>query len=479
MILKWPDWWVETDLDTVVEKMTNGANLKQSDIEEDGTYPITRIETIALETIDLKRVKYVEADQPCIDKFGLQKGDILFSHINSDKHLGKTAIFDLNRTVIHGINLLLIRAKEGFNPYFLNYLFKYYRQKGGFIEVAQRAVNQSSINQKKLKSFPISLPPLAEQERIVEKLDALFANLEVIKTKLDRMPGLLKTFRQQVLTQAVTGKLTEEWREEKELTNRFISIPNDQMRDASFAVPENWCFLAFNRVAEVKSRLVDPKSYWDFPLIAPDNIEAETGKLISKPLVSDIKPKSAKHYFSNGNIVYSKIRPYLSKLVVVDFEGLCSADMYPITTDLEVKYLYFYMLSRDFLNYATTAGERSVLPKINQKGLSIIPVPVPPLEEQQEIVRRVEELFAIADTIEAQYQSLKAKVDKLPQAILAKAFHGELVPQNPADESVEVLLERIRTERDSKPTKGMRKLYKAGDSELSIAAEERGEYGER
>ena len=118
--------------------------------------------------------------------------------------------------------------------------------------------------------------------------------------------------------------------------------------------------------------------------------------------------------------------------------------MYPIKTELKLEYLFYYMLSSQFLCYANTAGTRSVLPKINQKGLSKIPVLVPPKKEQTEIVKRVENLFAKADAIEAQYTKLKEKIDSLPQAILAKAFKGELVPQLPTDGDAKDLLAEIQ-----------------------------------
>lgn len=146
-----PKNWVECDLETIVERMTNGANLYQNETYFENSYPITRIETIADESINLERVKYVIATHEQIQKYSLKKGDILFSHINSDKHLGKTAIYNSDEILIHGINLLLIRTSKYYNPFLLNYFLKYYRFEGKFMEVAQRAVNQSSINQKKIK----------------------------------------------------------------------------------------------------------------------------------------------------------------------------------------------------------------------------------------------------------------------------------------------------------------------------------------
>ncbi len=240
----------------------------------------------------------------------------------------------------------------------------------------------------------------------------------------------------------------------KELENEYESIKSEDFREINKDVPDEWIVLAFSSVASINSNLVNPDLYLELPYITPDCIEKESGQLIKEQLVEDIKPVSDKHLFEADSIIYSKIRPYLSKLIIADYQGLCSADMYPIKTELKLEYLFYYMLSEQFLGYATTAGTRSVLPKINQKGLSKIPILVPSKEEQTEIVKRVEYLFAKADTIETQYQSLKTKIDSLPQAILAKAFKGELVEQLESDGSAEVLLEEIkRLKAELKPVK--------------------------
>lgn len=131
--------------------------------------------------------------------------------------------------------------------------------------------------------------------------------------------------------------------------------------------------------------------------------------------------KSPKHKFYAGQILYSKIRPYLCKVAIAEFEGLCSADMYPIDALGSEKYLFRWMLTAQFTDWASNAESRSVLPKINQKDLSQIPVPTPSTEEQTEIVRRVDQLFAYADTIENQVNNALERVNNLTQSILAKA----------------------------------------------------------
>ncbi|SKA01234.1 restriction endonuclease subunit S [Sediminibacterium ginsengisoli] len=294
-----------------------------------------------------------------------------------------------------------------------------------------------------LKTVEVPIPSSSEQRRIADKLDNLYLHLDSLNERLDKIPSLLKQFRENVLMQAVTGKLTEEWRRNKDLILDFNNDDEEEMREVNISLPDSWKWLPFSSIASVDSNLVEPSKFLDYPLIAPDNIQSETGRLIDKPTVSDIMPKSAKHYFEKGSILYSKIRPYLSKVIVADFPGLCSADMYPISTKLNTRYLYYYMLSKAFLSYATSAGERSVLPKINQKELSIIPISVPSLVEQNEVVRRIDTLFKSIESLEKLYANVKTKINNLPPNILAKAFSGELVDADPTDEPAAKLLERI------------------------------------
>ena len=204
--------WINVKFSDVISSVTNGVGGKQT---KDGIgIPVTRIETIANQTIDFDKVGFIaDYDISKIDKYLLNQGDILFSHINSPLHLGKTAIFKENKPLYHGINLLRIVTKANvMNPYYFNYHCKLLRSQSEFSMQAQHAVNQSSLNQKKLGEFEIPLPALAEQQQIAAKLDELLAQVDNLKTRLDTIPKILKRFRQSVLAAAVSGKLTEDWR---------------------------------------------------------------------------------------------------------------------------------------------------------------------------------------------------------------------------------------------------------------------------
>lgn len=199
----------------------------------------------------------------------------------------------------------------------------------------------------------------------------------------------------------------------------------------------------FDEVAYIKSNLVSPADYLDYPHIAPDNIEKRTGILLDYHTIAEDGVTSGKHRFYAGQILYSKIRPYLSKVVMVDFDGLCSADMYPIEAKENAKFLLYYMLSDAFLEQASSAGSRSVLPKINQKELSAIKVPVTTVDEQAEVVRVLDNVLPMMQQTRDKALQVVESIEVMKKSILARAFRGELGTNNPKDESAIELLKGV------------------------------------
>ena len=277
-----------------------------------------------------------------------------------------------------------------------------------------------------LQEFPTPIPPLAEQQRIVDRIESLFAKLDEAKEKAQAVVDSFETRKAAILHKAFTGELTAKWREE-----HGVSI-------------DNWKTTRFDSVAAIRSNLVDPAEYQSFPHIAPDNIEKKTGVLLEYHTIAEDGVTSGKHRFDSGQILYSEIRPYLSKAVVVDFDGLCSADMYPIEAYQNARCLWYYMLSDEFLLQASTAGSRSVLPKINQKELSALTVHLPTNDrEQEEIARILDELFDKEQQTKEAAEIVLDQIDLMKKSILARAFRGELGTNDPSEESAVELLKRV------------------------------------
>ena len=270
---------------------------------------------------------------------------------------------------------------------------------------------------------PFALPPIGEQKRIVEVIERQFAELDEARDLIQKSLDTFADRKSAILHKAFTGELTEKWRKSKD---KIYSFQRKK----------------FSEVAKIKSNLVDPADYLNMPHIAPDCIEKFTAKLIGYKSIKEDGVFSPKHRCYKNQILYSKIRPNLSKLIISEFDCLCSADMYPIEANGNVKYLFYAMLSNEFLEQASSAGSRSVLPKINQKELAELFINIPDLEEQEEIVRILDSIFEKEDKSKELIDMLD-KIDEMKKSILARAFRGELGTSNTADEPAIDLLKRI------------------------------------
>lgn len=333
--------------------------------------------------------------------------------------IGKTAILGIPATTNQAC--ACARCRDVLNN---KYLFYYLRsQKDTFIAKGKGGA-QPNISQDIIRNHMIPLPPLAEQKRIVEQIESLFSKLDEAKEKAQEVIDGYEARNAAVYNDAFSGRLTAQWRKDNYKENK-------------------WETKRFDEVADIKSNLVEPSNYLEFPHIAPDNIEKRTGILLDYHTIAEDGVKSGKHRFYAGQILYSKIRPYLSKVVMVDFDGLCSADMYPIEAKENTKYLLYYMLSDMFLEQASSAGARSVLPKINQKELSAIKVRITSDEEQKEVVRILDYLLSMMQQVRDKAVQVVDNIDAIKKSILAKAFRGKLGTNIPEDESAMELLKII------------------------------------
>ena len=224
----------------------------------------------------------------------------------------------------------------------------------------------------------------------------------------------------------------------------------------SGVLPAAWRWATFSDVAHIAANLVDPKDFPNLPHIAPDNIERHTGRLLAYRTVQQDAVTSANHHFYPGQLLYSKIRPYLNKCVRVEFEGLCSADMYPLDPLIEPGYLHHYILTREFVSAVTkAAGSRTVLPKTNQKQLANVPVPVAPSEQQPAIVAAIESHFSRLDAATATLGRVQGNLERYRASVLKAAVEGRLVPteaelakkEGRSYEPASTLLKRILAER--------------------------------
>ncbi len=436
--------WIECTLDDFFILITNGSSIKQ-DNEPTGV-PISRIETIWNGSVDFSRVKYVTAkvDSSFIEKYSLKLNDILFSHINSDSHLGKTAIFkNIGKTLLHGINLLLLRSTPLINASFILYFLKYSKVNGTFLTIAQRSVNQSSINQRALKKLQFIFPTFPEQRAIVKKIEQLFSDLDATIADLKKTQEQLKTYRQAVLKKAFEG---------------------------------NWGTKALGTIAEVKRgkskhRPRNDKKLFGgpYPFIQTGEVRKANGGII----------KSYESTYSEFGLQQSKLWPKgtlcltiaanIGETAFLGFDACFPDSVVGIKTDesiLSLNYFnYFIQFTKSEIDRKASATAQK---NINVEFLEALEIPLPTPEKQYRIVREIESCFSVCDAVEQQIRASLDKAEALLQSILKKAFAGALLNhaeleacrREPDYEPAAILLEKIKADKANGKPKTSKQLKK-------------------
>lgn len=414
---KVPENWVWVRLGAVCF-FENGYAFKSDKFSSEKGIPVIRISNIKENNVDLDDcIKTLEENID--EKFIVHQGDLLIAM--SGATTGKNGVYmSANIAYLNQrVGNIKVKNKELLIEKFRNFYIA--NMQNEILNTAYGGA-QPNISSQKMSVMTFPLPPLSEQQRIVERIEELFAKLDEAKERLQEVADSFAVRKAAILHKAFTGELTQQWRCENGVSD------------------ESWEEKKFSEVAVIKSNLVSPFDYLDYPHIAPDSIEKFTGRLLSYRTIREDNVKSPKHLFYKGQILYSKIRPYLSKAIIADVDGLCSADMYPIEALCNTKYLLKYMLSTEFLEQSTTAGSRSLLPKINQKELSSISVPLPTLPEQHEIVRLIDDLLARERKAQQATEQALASIDLMKKSILARAFRGELGTNKASEASALELL---------------------------------------
>lgn len=435
--------WLEVDLGDVL-KLKNGFAFKSRDYQHSG-HPVIRISDIQEGLVTTNKSARVEDFN---SKYQINKGDILIAM--SGATTGKYGIYMSDELALQNqrvgkFDLFSEKLVEK------NYLFYYLANTRAEIEKKAYGGAQPNISTKLIENLKFPLAPLNEQKRIVKKLDAIFEKINQNKARLERIPQLLKDFRQQVLQAAVTGELTKEWREENE---------QDYHEDLS-GYPENdfgWKVLkAADACIKVQSGSTPKNSPFtaegDVPYLKVYNIQDQKIAFDYKPqfISNEIHTTGSmkRSIVKPNDVLMNIVGPPLGKIAIV-------TEQYPEWNINQAIVLFRPkpFLLTEFLYYSLCGGREierisfELKGSAGQQNISLTQsrnfiLDIPSIEEQKEIVSKVEELFAFADKIEANYLKAKTKIEHLPQTILAKAFRGELVGQDPNDEPASELLEKI------------------------------------
>lgn len=489
-----PKGWVEVSLENIVLNLESGNRPKGGvrGIEE-GIPSIGGEHLNSDGGFNFEKIKYVPfAFYNKMNKGHINIDDILI--VKDGATTGKTSFitneFPFSKAVVNEHVFLIRCLKNIVAPYLFRYLWSEEGQRkilSNFQGAAQGGINRKFVN-----NTTILLPPHNEQKRIVAKLNKIIPRVDALRERLDRIPQIIKRFRQSVLTAAVTGKLTEEWRVEhpdiesaKKLLERIKKEREkkyfkecEQAKKEGRKKPKR-----INLSSQIDTNSIDIELS---PKWVPVNLNsicleivdcphstpkwAKEGKIClrttnfkpNKLDWSELRYVSKKTYESRiarlkplmADILYSREGGILGIACMLNKDiDICLGQRMMLlrpSKHIENIYITYLLNSPVILKHVHSLIGGSASPHVNVGAIKNYPIPLPPLEEQREIVRQVNKLFSFADKLETHYKKAKEKIDKLPQSVLAKTFRGELVPQYPNDEPASELLKRIIAEKEKR-----------------------------
>ena len=340
----------------------------------------------------------------------IQNNDIVFSSANSRELVGKSAfISNVSFPMTFGGFILCIRATNS-NSKFLFYFLRLHFLLGRFMGKSTQTTNIANINTETLSNIIIPLPlTLAEQQRIVNRIESMFAKLDEAKEKAQNVVDGFETRKAAILHKAFTGELTAKWRKEN-------GVSDDSWEEKTIGE----CLIAISDKYDPQKDKIDGVQY-----IGLENIEANGG-IISTGDVSSVK--SIKTLFKNNDLLYGKLRPYLNKHDIVEFDGICSTDIlvYRSKPEYEIKFFNYLFSQNCFIQYAIENSNGINLPRTSEKNISAYSQKIPTLPEQVKIVRILDIIIEKENKAKQAAEAVLEQIDLLKKSILARAFRGEL-----------------------------------------------------
>lgn len=423
-----PAGWTETTLGEIASQGQYGWTSKAAD---NGQVKYLRTTDITSGQIDWDTVPFCQDNPPDVDKYKIALGDILISRAGS---VGFSALIqDVPSTpAVFASYLIRYIPKPEVNSKYLAHFLKspsYWQQ----ISDAAAGIALANVNAKKLANVVLPLAPLDEQKRIAEKLDSLLTRVDSCERHLERVPQILKRFRQSVLAAATSGRLTEDWRNE-----RGISIEDWDTKTGKDIFPfitsgSRWWAKYYSDSGSIFIRVGN---------LDHDTIELDLSNIQYVTPPDDAESKRTR--VQVGDILISITADvgmvgYVRKDIGDAYtnQHVCIARQ---TGEYNGEYLAYYLTSPvGGLGQLTKAQRGATKAGLTLGDIRELIIQIPSPEEQAEIVRRVESLFAYAERLEARYLSASGRVARLTPSLLEKAFRGELVEQDPNDEPASAL----------------------------------------
>ena len=315
-----------------------------------------------------------------------------------------------------------------------------------------------SLSMKDIATVEIPLPPIENQRELSDLFITLQENQKKLAAETEKQLEYTKLLRQNILQDAIEGKLTVDWRKSHPVikgnpdydaealfekiqkgevspslqpATRSSATPSagDTPATPPFEIPEGWKWVKlgelcnFGNCQNIEPDFIKPNDW----ILDLEDIEKDTGRIISIRSFSENNSQSTKHVFYKGFVLYSKLRPYLNKVVIAPKEGYCTSEILPLDFGScnNAKFMQIALMSPYFVNYTTKLSYGMKMPRLGTNDGKKAWIPLPPLKEQEEIVNKVETLLAKVTELENQIQERKTLSDKLAFGIIKEKLEGE------------------------------------------------------
>ncbi|WP_438404263.1 restriction endonuclease subunit S [Aeromonas hydrophila] len=444
-----PETWFHITLGDVA-RVSSGMGFPQKyQGKQEGIYPVYKVGDISNAVINHKGKAFLagnyigELEAKELKGEVFSEGVTLFAKIGEAIKLNRRAF--VTRAGLADNNVMAVIPENIISKRFI-----YYFMLTVDLTDASRSTTVPSIRKGDIECLPLNIPSQAEQQKIADLLDTLLAQVDATQARLARIQDILKRFRQSVLAAAVSGKLTEEWCTKNTNKPWLDGVLGDFIRKPTYgssAKSQKNGLVPVLRMGNLQNGKLD----WSDLVYTSDDIEIEKYKLTTGDVLFNR---------TNSPELVGKTSIYRGERVAIYAGYLIKISCLPV---LNPEFLNYNLNSPAARAYCYAVKSDGVSQSnINAKKLAEYPIALPQLTEQTEIVRRVEQLFAYADAIELQAKAAKERVDNLTQAILVKAFRGELTAgwraANPnlisGDNSTAAMLKKVKAERQAtKPNK--------------------------
>lgn len=411
-----PNGWTLTTFAQIFRDIKNGCSLDQNASQEG--VPVTRIETISSEKIDFSKVGWVNTDGD-IERFRINKGDILFSHINSLKHIGKTALKVDDRALYHGMNLLRFQINvEKYSPEYMHYLLSWDLVREDMRKKAKQAINQASLNVQDIRASEYAVPPLPEQQKIADILSSVDDVIENTRAQIKKLQDLKTGMMRELLTKGIGPD----------------GASHTAFKDSPVGrIPEGWNVLTLGDAFKLTSGGTPNRGQPDYFTSAPDGFPWVKTMDLTGGLLSFTSERITASALENSSC---KLLPKGTAMVALyggwNQIGRSSVLGIEAATNQAICALVPNgLVSGDFANYwliamrakwkAIAASSRKD-PNITKQDVSDFLIAVPSMTEQRAIVRKLDLFSSLIISKELQLSSRR----KLKKALMQDLLTGKV-----------------------------------------------------